>query len=260
MYYNKNNINLYYEKHGNKGPILFILPGWGDTRKTFDFFISNLKTKYQIYIFDYPGFGKSIFPDCNLTIYDYALLFKSFLEEKKIKNPIILAHSFGARIAILLTGYYQLKAKKMILIGAAGIKPRKTIKQKLRQTLYKCLKKICYLLPKVYRNRYQKWLFQKFSSTDYRALDPKMMPTFRNVIHENLTKYLKNIKIETLLIWGEYDYDTPLKDGKRMEKEIEDSALITISHATHYCYLEQSILILQIINSFLEEKKETKIS
>ena len=27
-----------YKKYGNKSKVLIILPGWGDTRKTFDFY------------------------------------------------------------------------------------------------------------------------------------------------------------------------------------------------------------------------------
>lgn len=54
MYYKNKNIKLYYEKYGNKGEVILILPGWGDTRKTFDFLVSNLEKDYIIYIFDYP--------------------------------------------------------------------------------------------------------------------------------------------------------------------------------------------------------------
>ncbi len=255
MYYKNKNLSIYYEKEGSGKRDLIILPGWGDTRKTFDFLISNLKKDYIIYIFDYPGFGKTSFPDKDITIYDYANLFKDFITEKKLKNPIIIGHSFGGRIAILLTSIYHIEIEKMILIDAAGIKPKKKIKQYLKQTLYKILKKGKYLLPKKKKELYQKWLLNKFSSADYQALPTGMMKTFRNIIREDLKTYLKEIKTETLLIWGEYDLDTPLTDGILMEKEIKNSALIKIRHATHFSYLEQPFLILRIINQFLKEKR-----
>lgn len=255
MYYKNKNIKLYYEKYGNKGEVILILPGWGDTRKTFDFLVSNLEKDYIIYIFDYPGFGKSTFPDNDLTIYDYAKIFYNFIQEKNLQNPIIIAHSFGGRISILLSSIYKLNIKKMILIDSAGIKPKKTIVKWLKQSLYKGLKRLRYLLPKKWNETYQKWLLSKFSSADYQALDPKMMPTFRNIVNENLKDYLKDIETETLLIWGEMDSDTPLKDGIKMEKEITNSGLVKIQHATHYCYLEQPIFVLQVIMYFLNEKK-----
>ena len=60
----------------------------------------------------------------------------------QIKKPIIIAHSFGGRIATLLTGYYKEKIDKIIMIDAASIKPRKSIKALIKQTTYKILKKL----------------------------------------------------------------------------------------------------------------------
>lgn len=216
MYYKNKTMSLFYEKYGKNKTTIIILPGWGDTRKTFGCLIKSLEKDYTIYIFDYPGFGKSTFPNKDLTIYDYGEYFKNFIEEKKIKTPIIIGHSFGGRIAILLSSVYKVNIQQMILIDAAGIKPKKTWKQYRRQTLYKGLKKLKYLLPSKIKLRYQKWLLKKFSSSDYQALPPTMMKTFQNIVNEDLTPYLSKIEAETLLIWGEKDLDTPLSDGIKM--------------------------------------------
>ena len=114
MYYNKNNYAIYYEKIGHNEQTIVILPGWGDTRKTFNFLINELKENYTIYIIDYPGFGNSPFPNHDLTIYDYTNIIRDFLIEKNINNPTIIAHSFGGRIATLLTGYYKEKINKYV--------------------------------------------------------------------------------------------------------------------------------------------------
>lgn len=58
MYINIKDISIYYEKHGMGKQVIFILPGWGDNRQTFDYLISALKDYFTIYIIDYPGFGK----------------------------------------------------------------------------------------------------------------------------------------------------------------------------------------------------------
>ena len=91
--------NFFYKKYGNKEKVLIILPGWGNTRNTFDFYINNLKDRFTIYIFDYPGFGNSKFPNQALTIYDYAKYVDYFIKEKNINNPYIICHSFGFRLS-----------------------------------------------------------------------------------------------------------------------------------------------------------------
>ena len=142
MYYIYNDIKLKYYKYGNKNKTILILPGWGNTKDTFYNIINHFKDKYTIYTLDYPGFGKSPTPTKNLTIYNYAELIINFLKDKSILNPIIIAHSFGGRITTLLTGYYKINIDKLILIDIASIKPKKSLKNKLKEKLYKLLKKI----------------------------------------------------------------------------------------------------------------------
>ena len=81
-----------------------------------------------------------------------------------------------------------------------------------------------------------------------------MHKTFINIINEDLTEYLKNITSETLLIWGEKDQDTPLKDAYKMNNLIKESALIIYPNASHYSYLDYPILTNNIINEFIKEK------
>jgi len=85
MYINIDNINIYYEKHGEKSQSIVILPGWGDNRKTFYYLINHLKDYFTIYILDYPGFGNSPFPNRDLDIYDYANLIKDFITVNDIE-------------------------------------------------------------------------------------------------------------------------------------------------------------------------------
>lgn len=247
-----NDFNIYYEKYGNGKTNIIILPGWGDTRGTFYKMIDILKEFYTVYIIDYPGFGNSTFPNRDLSIYDYANLIKDFIKIKGIDNPILIGHSFGGRISIILTGLYKLHIKKMILIDAAGIKHKKKFKVRLKQSIYKCLKKLAKILPKKIRSLYLNKLISIFGSTDFKNLDPNIRKTFIKVINEDLTKYLKEINTSTLLIWGENDGDTPLDDGKIMNVKIEDSGLIIIPNAGHFPYLEYPYYINKIILEFLK--------
>lgn len=252
MYFTYKYTKIYYEKYGNSKKVLLIFPGWGDNRKTFNKIINDLKEDFTIYIFDYPGFGNSNIPYKNLTIYDYAEIFIKFIKENKIKDPMVIGHSFGGRLIITMAGYYNIKFKKIVLISSAGIKPKKTLLQKIKQKIYKLLKKIEIIFPYKKRKKYKNFLLKHFASSDFLALPPTLHKTFINIVNEDLTKYLKNIKIETLIIWGENDESTPIKDAYKINKLIKSSGLIVIKSASHFCYLEYPGYIKVILDEYLK--------
>ena len=251
MYYKKKNITFYYDQYGSKPDTIIILPGWGNTSKTFTRIIDYFKNNYSIIIFDYPGFGKSPLPNKILTIYDYAEVIASFIKEKNIINPIIIAHSFGGRITAILNKY-NLNIKKIILIDVAGIKRKKSIIIYIKEKVYKILKFLTKYLPTKIRNYLRKKIFDIFSSSDYQQLSPLMQKTFQNIIHEDLTNYYKKTKTETLILWGEKDQDTPLKDGYLLERIIPNSALIVFKDGSHYSYLDYEYETILILKSFIK--------
>lgn len=242
-------IEIYYETYGSSKKSILILPGWGNTRETFSNIINLLKDKYKIYIIDYPFFGNSPLPNKELTIYDYGELIYHFIKHNNINNPIIIAHSFGGRIASILSN--KIKINKLILIDVAGIK-RFNLKVFIRTRVYKLLKKLTYLLPKCVQVKVRDKLLKKFSSTDYLNIPNIMKKTFQNVVNEDLRKYYKSISTETLIIWGEKDLDTPLKDALYLNKVIKNSGLIVFNNSSHFSYLDNSYLTNKILEKYLK--------
>lgn len=248
-----NDFNIYYEKYGEGKNTILILPGWGDNRKTFKYIINYFKKFFTIYILDYPGFGNSTFPNRNLDLDDYTNLIIDFMKFNNIKNPIILAHSFGGRIAIKLANK-NVKINKFIMIDTAGIKPKKAIKQLIKQTIYKLLKKIKYILPKKYKEKYINKLINIFGSSDFKQLNQNIRKTFINIVNNDLKEEIKNIKKETLIIWGEKDIDTPLKDAYYLKNNIQDSGLIILKGCHHFSYLEAISYVNTIIYEFIKNE------
>ncbi len=253
MIYNYNeNISIYYEKYGkSKKNSIIIFPGWGDNRKTFDSIIKALKDTYTIYIFDYPGFGKSTIKNETLTIYNYAEIFRNFMKDNNIKNPIVIGHSFGGRIIILLSGKYNIKFNKIILMSSAGIKHTNN-KIKLKTKIYKFLKKISEYLPKKIKNKYLYFLVKIFGSNDFKSVPNSLKNTFINIVNEDLKEYLSNIDDETLILWGENDVDTPIEDAYLMNSSIKKSGLVIIKNTHHFFYLEKEKYVNKIIITYLK--------
>ena len=107
-------------------------------------------------------------------------------------------------------------------------------------------------MPKNYRKKAQNRLLKLFSSADYFKLKDNVKKTFQNIVNEDLFSYLKSINAETLILWGEKDKDTPLKDAYKIKKEIKNSELIIFKNASHFSYLEYPTITLNIINEFIK--------
>ena len=246
---------MYYEKYGNSPNNIIILPGWGNTRETFNYLISILKNDYTVYVLDYPGFGKSTFPNRDLNINDYSFLITKFIIDKKIDNPTIIAHSFGGRIVIDMFQDLKVKIKNLILIDIAGIKPKKRFINKIKEKIYKLLKKIAYILPNSMRKTYLDFLINIFGSSDYSTLSNNMRNTFINIVNCDQKDLIHNINVDTLIIWGEYDKDVSLNDAYFISKEIKDSGLVVIPKSGHFPYLDRAYYVNRVILEYLKRSQ-----
>lgn len=239
MNVSKNGIN--YIQYG-KGQDVILLHGWGQNIAMMQPLGDNLMN-CRVTIIDFPGFGESKKLETCYTIEDYSEELKKIIEELKIKNPILIGHSFGGRVAIHYSAYN--KVSKVILLGSPCIrKVRKNLKEKILKTIKKMP-----LMDKI-GEKAKKYI----GSADYRNATPVMRETLVKVINRDLSEEAKKINCPVLMIWGSLDIDAPLEDAQEMEKIIKDCGLVVLDGYTHYAYLEALPNVSNIINNFLESE------
>ncbi len=231
------NIDVNYIQYG-KGEDVVLLHGWGQNIQMMEPLGKNLDNK-RITILDFPGFGSSENPDFAYTIYDYRDFLHDFLEELKIKNPILIGHSFGGRVAICYAACYSIS--KLVLMGSPF---KATSKKSLKVKILKTLKKIKFL------DKIALYMKNYIGSEDYKAARGIMKEVLVNTVNADLTLDATKIKAETLLIWGDKDEAVSVDDAKELEKIIPDAALIVLS-GTHYCYLENLLQVTNILKHFI---------
>jgi pimeloyl-ACP methyl ester carboxylesterase len=245
-------IDLNYRVYGDNQmlPNVVVLHGWGTNLNVMESISKKLSQNFTVFSLDLPGFGKTNEPVYPWGIYEYADFVENAMKALKIESPILIGHSFGGRISIILSS--RMKVSKLVLVDAAGIKPKRTAKYYVSVYTYKIIKNIS-KLPGL------KFLFFKFvedyrkgaGSADYKSASDMMKGVLVKVVNEDLKKHLSNIKAETLLIWGENDLDTPVSDARIMDKTIKNSELVIIKNAGHFSFLEQQNQFLIILNHFL---------
>ena len=239
-------INLNYQKSGRKGRTVLLLHGWGQNMEMMSFIADHLKDRFIVYNFDLPGFGKSDEPVRAYSVDDYADLIYEFVTRKKIDNPIIIAHSFGCRIAIRYA--YKHPVHKMLLTGAAGVKDRRGLDYYIRVYSYKIAKKILSIKP---LQKYRDQLIKKAGSEDYRNTSGIMRETFLKVVNDDVKDLLPYIETETLLVFGENDDATPVSKGKMMEKMMPNAALVIFENDDHFAYINEANRFNMVIDAFL---------
>lgn len=233
MYITSNGQNIYYQKIG-RGKPLIMLHGWGMDVSTFWPMVDLLKNDFTVWLIDLPGFGKSDMPKKVLTISDYAKIIAKFIKDKKINKPVLFGHSFGGKISIKLASLFPNLLSKLILEASSGIKLDKTPFQIMAFPLAKVGH---FFLPDIFhlRSKFRQKLYKKLES-DY-ADAKELKEIFLNIIDEDLTSDLKNIKTETLLLWGDRDRAVPLSSGKKMYKLINNSKLVVFEDIGHFPHL-----------------------
>ena len=231
-------LEINYTQYG-KGDDIVLLHGWGQNIEMMEPLGKNLCEKNRITILDFPGFGGSQIPNFAYTIYDYTELLKEFLDELKIENPILIGHSFGGRVAICYAARY--KVSKLVLLAS----PFRSLQKKgLKVKILKALGSI-----KVLKG-VREFAKNHMGSRDYREASGVMREVLVNTVNANLENEVKNIKCETLIIWGEDDDEVPASEAKELESRIEGSASIILS-GTHYCYLENLGQVINILKHFI---------
>lgn len=252
MYTQINGLNIHFNDKGNGSPILF-LHGWGASADSWNGIESVLSGKgFRLISLDFPGCGKSDFPQRPLTLEDYADIVVQFTEQLSIKNPIIFGHSHGGRVALYLAGRGLMRPEKMVLFDAAGMKSKPSVKKSLRTAAFKSAKRILTLpVLKSHTAAALDKLRAHFGSADYNAAPEVMRKTLVHLVNRDIRELFPSITASTLLIWGENDTATPLYMGQYMEKTIPDCGLCVIKDAGHWSFVERPYSVYPIIENFI---------
>lgn len=235
-----------YEITGEGKPLLF-LHGWGVGYGAYEALLKYLSKNFKVLAMDLPGFGTAPEPDSPWGVEQYGEYVLDLCERLGFSPEIAVGHSNGGRILLHLTGERKnaLGLKKLVLLGAAGVKTRKKTKQYLRIYGYKVGKTLLKPFPKTLE-RFRK----NAGSADYRSASPVMRGTMSMLLSCDMTPFLKNIAVPTLLVWGKDDDAAPYSTAKIMEKNIPDAGLVTLEGG-HWAPVQQLGITMRVLDVFL---------
>lgn len=250
-----NEINTRHAIVGDAGEAVLLLHGWGANLELVVPLAERLaKLGYRVYAPDLPGFGQTAPPPVVWTVQDYAAWVLAYLDSQQLDKVYLFGHSFGGRLSLILGAEHPERIHKIVLADSAGVREPAPIMMRLRLTAYKTLRDGLRLVGlRSIADQLQGWYSRRYGSADYQQVSGVMRGTFVKVVNEDLLPYAARVKASTLLIWGDQDQDTPLRQAKLLEKTIPDAGLVVWEGAGHYSYLDRLDETVKVMDYFFKQ-------
>jgi pimeloyl-ACP methyl ester carboxylesterase len=236
------------EATGERAPVL-VLHGWGASIEAVHPILAGLAPVARVHALDLPGFGESDPPPEAWGVQEYQRFVAAYMDAQAIATATIVGHSNGGRIAIRLAATEPERVDRLVLVDAAGIRPKRTLRWYRRVAMAKLGKHAARRLGKP-GERLRDALVAKAASADYAAAG-ELQPTLVRLVNADLRAYLPEIRAPTLLIWGAEDTDTPPWMGREMERLIPDAGLVLLEGAGHFSYLDRPSQFARIVSHFV---------
>jgi pimeloyl-ACP methyl ester carboxylesterase len=220
--------------------------------------INFFKDNFRVIAPALPGFGNSsAINSCN-SIECMAKTILSLLEKKEIKNFNLLGHSMGGMIVQEMTKLAGDKILKLICYGTGPIGniPGRfeTIDQSRKKLKINGLNDTAYRIAKTWfieedKAKYFYLCNEAGKKTSIEAADNGLVA----MKNWNGVTNLKNIKIETLIVWGDQDKAYNFNQIKTLNDNIPNSDLKVMKGCSHNAHLEKPDEFNTVIEEFLKK-------
>ena len=247
--------DIYIDDIGEGFPIILV-HGYLGSSEMWKFQKEYLKDKYRIITPALPGFGESSKAKSFNSINLMAKFILECVEAKKISKFNLMGHSMGGMIVQEIAKISGDKINKLICFatGSIGEIPGRfeTIDTSIKKLKEEGIKKTIDRIP-------QKWFVKGKNDKNYflceNAAKEVIEETAVNALYAmknwNGFDNLKNVKNETLIIWGDQDKSYNLDQVKTLENNITASKLEIINGYGHNVHLEVPDKFNEILGKFI---------
>jgi pimeloyl-ACP methyl ester carboxylesterase len=234
-----------------EGETLLLLHGLFGALSNWEGVIEGFRDKFRVVIPNLPIYELPIRKASLDTLLRFV---EEFVEEKQLKDVTVLGNSLGGHVGLLYTINHQDNVKRLVLTGSSGLFEngmggsfpkrgnRDYIAERVAYTFYD---------PKVATEQLIDEVFEVTKSI------PKCMSIVgiaKSAQRHNLAKDLHQIKIPTLLVWGNNDPITPPHVGEEFNRLIENSELYFIDKCAHAPMMEHPAEFNEILAAWLQKQ------
>ena len=246
-----------------KGTLLFI-HGFLSSSFSFRKLLPLMPTNYELICIDLPGFGrsgkqKSFCYECK----NYAQLVAEVITLYNLKNVTIIGHSMGGQVALNTARYSSELVDSLVLLSASAYFHR--VKK-----IYSYASYIPFFPTLLYtwgsrkncETYIEQLMYKKHSVSDEmvqqygrplkeKAFYESIMYLMRQREGDMSSEDMQKITQKCLIIWGDQDPLIPVSTGYKLKQDLQNAALVVLSHTGHLIPEEQPKKAAKIIRRFL---------
>lgn len=268
-YINVNGVNTRYIKTG-QGPVLVLLHTLRTQVELFHKVIPELSNHFTIYAPDYPGHGYSDIADGEYDADFFVKHVTGFLEALDLKNVTLSGVSIGASIALIVAARQNPRVTRIIAINPYDYyKGKGMARSSILGRFIVVVSPIPFIGETVMRLR--NFIIMKYvlwgGVHNPASISPDLMKEMYLIGHrrghyraflkllrhasswESARAEYSNIKIPTLVIWGEKDWSLPA-ERKYDESLIPNIQSVTIKNGGHFLPFDAPQEVIDKIKEF----------
>ncbi|MGA7711566.1 MAG: alpha/beta hydrolase [Rhizomicrobium sp.] len=249
-------VHLHYRDEGRVDrPLLLLVHGFGDSLWTWDGWVETLKSKFHIIRIDLPGHGLTRAPaNYRLSAETYADLIDDFAAKRSLPKFAIAGNSLGGGVAWQLALRHPDRVDALILVDAAGWPSKASAKSPplaFRILQYRIGREFLKTIDNkpLIIDSLKSEVGDKFVITPAlvdRWAELQRVPGHRDILLSTSLsgqsfaskEKLDQIRIPTLVLWGQIDPLLSVEDGHKFADAITGSRLIVYPHVGHLPQIE----------------------
>ena len=226
------------ERFGNGKDVVLFLHGWGQSVTSLtslaEILADRAQGKLTCLVTEFPGFGTTPIPDGVWGLNEYCEWVHSILVSEGIKSAAVVGHSFGGKVAVALSAKHKNLIKKLVLIGASGLRPRISFRKAIRNRFISLLRSLLKRVDSLFGTAlFRTWFVPRFASRDY-LQSGLMKDIFVKTVNQSVEGEASSVTAQTLLLWGERDEESPLSVGERFRSLMSNARLVVLPHRGHF--------------------------
>jgi len=244
------NGTIHYEMAG-QGPPLILLHGVGSNSRSWSRQIQALSANFTVIAWDAPGYGRSFDPPAppvKPSLRFYADTLREFLDAIHFERVFLLGHSAGGMMAQEFYRLYSGYVRALILADTRTRGSRIGLERRLNAIRTMTPAALAAERgPKLLTSRAPRSLVQEVVDIMSEVRPAGYEFALIAMADSDLREVMRNLQVPTLLIWGDDDEITPIKD----EMPVRGFEAKLIHTAGHLCYIEQPDQFNDAVREFL---------